>query len=286
MSDRKFYLDTFRPRALITSTVRVTAINVSTTFSSFFTDQLRSEQDVESMVDSGKITAGEADDMNEEWEEREWKLRKDALPEKIGWALARFHACTALMRFYEFAVARYALGGGGVPDGPAIVDGLTRDPYRASLRTSQMLKGREHAPGKVVSSADGRETSTDRELARRMFATCLWANAIPFLAELTVQQMVLAYGYGKYYRAKRRRKRSGEGKTENGACEPEEEGGTVDESAYALALMFRSSRLTIARGMSWIAASAGGAAGSVVYPGWGTVFGIQIGDALVGALTD
>ena len=60
----------------------------------------------------------------------------------------------------------------------------------------------------------------------------------------------------------------------------------ISESAYALSLMFQSSRLSIARYMSWIAASAGGAVGGVIYPGWGTIFGIQIGDAVVGALID
>ena len=38
--------------------------------------------------------------------------------------------------------------------------------------------------------------------------------------------------------------------------------------------------------LSWISASAGGAIGSVIWPGWGTIFGIQVGDAVVGALID
>ena len=74
----------------------------------------------------------------------------------------------------------------------AIMDRLTRDPFQASLRTSQILRKQEHANGKVISSTDGcTEISTSRELARRMFSTCMWANVIPFLAELTVQQGVL-----------------------------------------------------------------------------------------------
>jgi hypothetical protein len=50
--------------------------------------------------------------------------------------------------------------------------------------------------------------------------------------------------------------------------------------------LFRSTHLTVSRFFSWIAASAGGAAGSVFYPGWGAVLGNQIGDSLVGALLD
>jgi hypothetical protein len=63
-----------------------------------------------------------------------------------------------------------------------------------------------------------------------------------------------------------------------------EEDDKHDEKAYALSLYFRSCHLTVARSASWLVASAGGAAGSVVLPGWGTVFGIQIGDAVAGAL--
>ena len=311
-------------------TVRVTAINISTTLSNFFSDQMSSEQRLESMVDSGEITMHEAEKMNEEWENREWQLRIDALPKKVGWALLRFHACTALMRFYEFFMAQYVLRvdggirgaalldgsstaasasvqsrGGGSNSTPSILsheqgvtimDNLTRDPFQASLRTSQLLHNQEHAPGKVISS-NGTETSTSRELAKCMFSTCLWANIIPFLAELTVQQGVLIYGYGVYYVAKQKRIKKKQEMADHGSneeevkeiqCteEDEKDENDVNESAYALSLMFRSSRLSISRTMSWIAASGGGALGSVIYPGWGTVFGIQIGDTVVGALID
>lgn len=327
----------------------MTAINVSSTLSTYFSDQLISEQTIESKVDSGELSSREADKLNEEWEEREWSRRKEALPTKIGYALCRFHACTAIMRLYEFIVARYVLrvddGGGGsvgkgediimlegnIGDGApsskmshdqaiTIMDNLTRDTFQASLRTSQIVHNSEHSPGKVISSYDGIETSTSRELVRRMFTTCLWANVIPFLAELTVQQGVLIYGYGVYYMAKQKKKERGRRRNEdmkevddtsmdgkcsvvkkdgedrsaiNTANNKEEvddddayDGDDVGESAYALSFMFRSSRLSIARSISWISASAGGALGCALYPGWGTVFGIQIGDAVVGVLID
>ncbi len=298
------------PPKIITmeKTMRVTAINISTTLSNFFSDQLCFEQKIEEMVDSGDITPAKADEKNEEWESSEWRLRMDALPKKIKFALIRFHACTAIMRFYEFVVARHLLrvdgdvameafvpasagSSGGNSSGfsheqaVAIMDKLTRDPFQASLRTSQILRKREHANGKVVSSTSGTEVQTSRELAKRMFSTCMWANIIPFLAELTVQQGVLIYGYGAYYMAKHRRRKKRES-MEVGGSEWEGEEDKHDESAYALSLFFRSCHLTVARSASWLVASAGGAAGSVVLPGWGTVFGIQIGDAVAGALFD
>lgn len=256
---------------------------------------------MEELVDSGKLTPHEADELNEEWEEREWKLRTDTLPKKIGLALLRFHAITALMRFYEMVLGRYILKIDGDKGSANTIssdvnsnaitamDKLTRDPYQASKRTSQLLRNEEHSPGKVIST-DGVETSTHRELMSRMFSTCLWANVIPFLAELTVQQGVLFYGYGVYYMEKKRKRKEKEERQrrENGDAESdsnEDEEECVDESAYALSMLLRSSHLSIARGMSWIAASAGGALGAVFWPGWGTVFGIQFGDTIVGSLT-
>lgn len=251
---------------------------------------------MEELVDSGKLTPHEADELNEEWEEREWKLRIDALPKKIGLGLVRFHAITAFMRFYEMVLGRYILKiDGDKVSSPisnesvnseaiAVMDKLTRDPYQASKRTSQLLSNEEHSPGKVI-SRDGIETSTRRELASRMFSTCLWANVIPFLAELTVQQGVLFYGYGVYYMEKKRKKKERENRQRRENGEANEEDECVDDTAYALSMLLRSCHLTIARSMSWVAASAGGAVGAIFWPGWGTVFGIQIGDTIVGSLT-
>jgi hypothetical protein len=286
--------------------------------SNYFSDQLSFEQKVEKEVDTGIITAREADKKNDEWESTEWQVRMDALPQKIGFGLLRFHACTALMRFYEFVLARYVLrvtGGKGDNSNNEVVvliernssslsqeqaitimDKLTRDPYRASIRTSQILHQSEHSPGKVISSStNGTETSTNRELAKRMFTTCIWANIIPFLAELTVQQSVLIYGYGVYYMAKHKRKKRredavegevvvvGEGESAVDECNDEDK---HDETAYALSLFFKSCHLSVSKGASWIVASAGGAMGSVLLPGWGTVFGIQVGDTVAGAIFD
>jgi hypothetical protein len=207
------------------------------------------------------------------------------------------------MRIYETVLGRYILkidGDKGCfdamsnnsesvnSDAIAIMDKLTRDPYQASKRTSQLLLNEEHSPGKVIST-NGVETSTRRELMSRMFSSCLWANIIPFLAELTVQQGVLFYGYCIYYMEKKRKKKERHDilQRENGENRSDEEDGEcIDESAYALSMLLRSSHLTIARSMSWIAASAGGALGAIIWPGWGTVFGIQFGDTIIGSLTN
>ncbi|EJK76515.1 hypothetical protein THAOC_01719 [Thalassiosira oceanica] len=209
-----------------------------------------------------------------------------ALPKKVCYALARYHSCTLIMRFYESICGRIILkidgNGMGSNNDRAIdvMDKLTRDAYKASIRTSQLLKNQEVLPGKVV-LADGTEVSTSRELGRQMFSTCLWSNIIPFLAELTVQQGLLLYEYGMYYmNTKKRIQRSSHSDDED------EKTNNISESAYALTISIQSTRLSVARGVSFIVASFGGAFGTILLPGWGAVFGIQLGDSFVNALLD
>ena len=275
----------FSPRV---QTVRISLINVSSTLSAYFSDSLNHEQSVDDMVDRGELSQNAADRLNEDWESREWKTRMGALPKKVCFALARYHSCTLIMRFYEFICGRLILkvdgNGKGSNNDRAIdvMDKLTRDTYQASLRTSQLLKNQEVLPGKVV--ANGTEVSTSRELGRRMFSTCLWSNIIPFLAELTVQQSLLLYEYGMYYtNSKKRIKRSSDSDDDKESSANEE---AISESAYALTIAIQSTRLSVARGISFVVASFGGAVGTILLPGWGAVFGIQLGDSFVNSLLD
>ena len=239
-------------------------------------------------MDKGELSQHAADRLNEDWESREWKTRMDALPKKVCYALARYHSCTLIMRFYEFICGRLILKidgyGAGSNNERAIdvMDKLTRDTYKASIRTSQLLKNQEVLPGKVI-SADGTEVSTSRELGRQMFSTCLWSNIIPFLAELTVQQSLLIYEYGMYYMsAKKRIKRASQ--SDDKECSADEK--AISESGYALSIAIQSTRLSVSRGISFVVASFGGAFGTILLPGWGAVFGIQLGDSFVNALLE
>ena len=76
-------------------------------------------------------------------------------------------------------------------------------------------------------------------------------------------------------------------RNQNKECDTDnksDEEETIADSVYALSIMLRSSHLSIARTMSWIVASTGGAIGSIIWPGWGTVFGIQFGDSIFGSM--
>lgn len=60
-----------------------------------------------------------------------------------------------------------------------------------------------------------------------------------------------------------------------------------DEKAIImLSFIMRSAQNTVMKAIGLVFASFGGAIGSVIYPGWGTLFGTQMGDAAISALLD
>jgi len=206
------------------------------------------------------------------------------------------------------------------------MDKLTKDPFRSALRKSS----------KSSSSNHNSQDDPHGIMAREMFATCLWSNAIACLADYTVQQIIFCYGYYIYStQRKRRTKKSTTKQDENGANatntdtvndvdddlakeinaalqlhdnnnddDDDDDGGQQtngmmmkdvetednendDEPRMELAstifiLMVKSTRMFFQKSASWVAASAGGAAGSVLYPGWGTVLGTQAGETVMG----
>uniref|UniRef100_A0A6T7GFJ6 Uncharacterized protein n=1 Tax=Attheya septentrionalis TaxID=420275 RepID=A0A6T7GFJ6_9STRA len=115
------------------------------------------------------------------------------------------------MRFYETVADQYMLtklkSCSGNPQA-VIMDKLTKDPFRSALRKSS----------KSSSSNHNSQDDPHGIMAREMFATCLWSNAIACLADYTVQQIIFCYGYYIYStQRKRRTKKSTTKQDENGA---------------------------------------------------------------------
>lgn len=145
------------------------------------------------------------------------------------------------------------------------LDKLTKDPFQAAIRTSNVT---------------GRDSN---EMIRPMFDTCLWSNAIAFLADYSVHQVILAYTYYVYVQERRRRmiaEREAEVilQEENGF---EEESEDTTTGAIAMTFTLKSSRLMVSRGLGLLACAAGGAYGSYWWPGWGTTLGQSLGDGLM-----
>lgn len=144
------------------------------------------------------------------------------------------------------------------------MDKLTKDPFKAAIRTSKV-------------------TGETKEIMRPMFDTCLWSNAIAFLADYSVHQVILAYTY--YLYIQERRRRMIEEREEQNLVEEEndseEESEDTTSGAIAMTFCLKSSRLMVSRGLGLVSCAAGGAYGSYWWPGWGTTMGQSLGDALM-----
>jgi len=168
----------------------------------------------EELLVQGKISADELDAQNAAWEEREWNDRWKAFPKRALTALLRFHCVTLLSRFYETVLCEYIL-----QVLPPTLDRLTKDPFQSAIRKKERLgRFERHGPSRLrIGSSEGSsdggggsggKTSDDIkssvDLGKRMFYTCFYSSVISFLADHTVQQGLLAYGYYIYYRQKKK----------------------------------------------------------------------------------
>jgi len=212
LSDRRGPLDHLTSKGLLLSTARVSILQASAVLSSFITEQLEKELEREELLVQGKISADELDAQNAAWEEREWDERWKAYPKRALKALLRFHAVTILSRFYETVLCEYVL-----KVLPPTLDRLTKDPFQSAIRKKERLSRYErHGPSRLrLSNAakSGEKTASTSatddirscvDLGTQMFYTSFYSSVIAFLADHTVQQGLLVYGYYIYYRQKKK----------------------------------------------------------------------------------
>lgn len=268
LADRKQSSEHLRLRALTFSTVRIAIIQGGQVVTTFLTDQLEYESANEELVVDGTITPVEADQMNDEWEENEWSKRWKQFPKRFVHAFLKLQSAIIFMRLYEH-LAEQLLS-------TRTLDKLTKDTFKSSKRKYEKYEHLENH--RII-------------VGKKMFHTCLWSNAISFLSDYTVQQCILLTGHCIYYKHQRKviQDRIKERKTIEGEGEDSDEDDSRNEigaGGIGLSYALKSSSLLISRGTSWIVSSGSGAIGSAIYPGWGTLFGTQLGDGIVGALMD
>jgi hypothetical protein len=173
----------------------------------------------------------------------------EGIPHRIAVAFAKYHAVVLVMRLYEHIASRFV--------DEETLDKLTIDTFECAKRNSRAKEG--------------------GELAREMLATCWRANMISFLADYSVHQIILAYGYYVYIQEQRRRlKRNG----------GDSEGSELHRGSLALSFLKKSTLLAVSRGVGLGFSSLGGSIGSIVWPGWGTLAGTNLGDSLALQLTE
>ena len=325
LSDRKTFFAHLHPRPFLISIIRISSITASTIFATYVTDQIEYETANEKLVTSGQITATECDDRNKAWEDVQWKMRWADYKMKALVAFGKFQATTLLIRLYERIADRR------LKVGDEVLDKLTKDTF---------------ASGRRKVERNGRDANGNKLTRSEMITTCLWANAIPFLADVTVQWSVLAYGYYTFWKGRQARRRKDEelakleyeiDGTEMEVVEGEEvaktssmDFGTGDDgtdaimvppsdaddaaagdeiciledgwdseepkkkdanqedevAAVTMLLLLKSCRIAFSRGVGWVAASYGGAYGTTMWPGWGTLLGSSVADSMVASVLD
>ena len=162
------------------------------------------------------------------------------------------------MRLYENIAAR-------------IVDKITLDALTLdTMKVARRLNAKEENKG---------------DIGRQMFQICGQANLISFLADYSVHQAILGYGYYVLFRERQRRRRL----RREGKPILKEDGSEDDyddcEDAERV-MVKKSAALALSRGLGLTFTAVGGGVGSMLLPGWGTLLGSNLGDTLGGVVSD
>ena len=319
LSDRRAFFAHLHPRPFLISAVRVGSVTASTIFATYVTDQIEYESSNEKLVTAGQITATECDDRNQQWEEVQWSMRWSDYKMKVAVAFARFQATTLLMRLYERIADRR------LKVGDDVLDRLTKDTF-ASGRRKVERNGTDAAGNALTRSemvttclwanvipflADatvqwsvvaygyytywkGRQARRrkDEELAKLEYEIDgAEEDEDGGNIEVTVEGVEVAKTPSTDFGT------SDDADAGDAICIPEDgwesEAPTKKESsqddevaAVTLLLFMKSSRIALSRGVAWFAASYGGAYGTTLWPGWGTILGTSVGDAVVASVLD
>jgi hypothetical protein len=186
--------------------------------------------------------------------QREWKSRIERIPHRIVVAIAKYHAVTLVMRLYEYIASK-------------LVTEETLD--KLTLDTSMCAKSL------AVSSTNG------VEYVGTMFSSCWNANMISYLADYSVHQMILLYGYYLYIQQQQRKR-----KVQSQQQKPlisdsaNNSSSAIEKGSIALSCLKSSVLLMMNRTLCLTMSSLGSACGSFVYPGIGTLIGFNVGDTL------
>mmetsp|Transcript_8647 Transcript_8647/g.21272 ORF Transcript_8647/g.21272 Transcript_8647/m.21272 type:complete len:426 (-) Transcript_8647:5-1282(-) len=279
---RKGFLDHYRPKSLIISSIRVTLQQGTTILAGFMGDQLELDLKRNQRVNVGEITQMEADLEADEWEKIEWEKRWKTLPNKFVAALVKYHSVTLILRFYEYVVSK-------VVDMHKL-NKLTMDPFVMSRRMASRIENKSPL-GKTETVRDHKMRVT-----QDMTVSTLWANLLPFCADYSLHQALLCYGYFKYYNYQRQRRlltaKRDEGHSDVDETDESSPNGsasaliTDDDKELAKDLGWKSLRLAGSRQIGLLGSALGAGIGTVVWPGWGTIVFTAIGDGAGGMIMD
>jgi hypothetical protein len=304
-ADQKGFLDHLKTRSLIISTLRISLLQASQSLTAYFTDQLAFESSLDEDLMSGKITRLEFDIKSQQWEEKEWKTRTNDIVPKVKKALIKYHILIVCMRTYEKCFEWFV--------SKKMMDLLTKDSFKSAIRKQKRVND-----GEILVDSNGNHVT----YAKAMFETCVYSNFIAFLSDYTVQQVIICFGYYQYIQRKRQQARfdsiasgdlmlnddmyythmppsdlvpveddndstTSDDEKKKKASESKQIAISSDETGgIMLSFLYKSCRLIVTKSLGLFMAGVGGSVGSLLRPGWGTIFGSQLGDTFVSVMVE
>lgn len=305
-SDRKGVFDHWKARNLFRSTCRTIAIQATNIFTNYVTDQLEAESARDELLVQGKITHEQFDKETEEWEIREWAKRWKAFPKKAVSAIIKFHAITFIMRFYEY------VGANLLQFSAKTMDKLTKDPFESAKRknerqvTSGSTSRSEIGVGMfytcfwsnaVSLMADGtlqhcivmygyytfyRQQQRNRSLILKDESGTDNATESKTAEKKRIRILETITAVFDKHVSKHFSSDEDEAKkpvTAEEEISMSESLSREDYSAIMYSFLRKSVKITSQRAIALLTLSLGGAIGTMMKPGWGTLFGMNLGEA-------
>ena len=186
----------------------------------------------------------------------EWKKRWESFPSKLTEALVKYHVIVLVMRLYEYLASQMV--------DAFTLDSLTLDTFKHAKRLDAKEKGENRV-----------------QVGTEMLSVCWSANLIAFLADYSVHQVILGYGYYRYIQRRRQRRQLKEF-----AADSSEEKKNNDDDDDEQPIIKQSAVLVLSRTLGLTFTATGGAIGSMIVPGWGTLLGSNLGDSLGGIVAE
>jgi len=125
--------------------------------------------------------------------------------------------------------------------------------------------------------------SQPMSVVSEMTVTTFWANILVTLADYSVHQVLLCYGYYKYY--ERQRKKFAESQKKLGLVRTEDDDKRLQKDVTDH-LLKNSTQLFMSRGCGLVCSSIGAGFGTVVRPGWGTLMISSMAEGTAPSLVD
>jgi len=176
------------------------------------------------------------------------------LPTKAVNGILRFQCVSITMRLYEWFLADVLI----VTD--KTLDKLTKDIFSSVIRKHERF-------------GDRNRTYDKNKMMWNMFRTCLWANSISFLADLTVQLLI---HFCRCYLHSKRKER---------VLEDQSNEHVIEYKSNRWSFWFKFLRISVFRTFFFLTACVGGTIGNSLHPGWGTVLGVQIGGSIISIIS-